>query len=215
MSTITHAQWVNENLGRVIQNNPLWGGQCVDNVRDYMRRVQGVSTETVEGAAEFFEFHSRRPNQQAAFFCIAYQDGLVPPPGAHIVWGRNRENGYFGHIATADNNCTQTSLITFDQDGVANSLAIKENRPQQGVVWRTRSYNNVLGWLVLRENRNTNQNNTPGNNNNGLSVPVNGRYPPANAIFAPADTNGRIGEYWFNPNTRIYMILTSQGWRNI
>jgi hypothetical protein len=201
-----HQEWKDRWLNIPIKFTEKFGAQCVDVMRQYAADVHGIrDIEVVNGAVDFFTRHNSRPVQMANYFAISYQEGLATPQGAFIIWGGNSNNGNFGHVAVCDTS-TQTELTILDQDGFDNPARDVNLGSVNGMRKRTVSYNNVLGWLVLKENR---------NNTDNRPVPANGKYPPANAIMAPSDTNGRVGEFWFSPSTRLYMTLTAQGWRNI
>jgi len=219
-----HQDWKDRWLNKPIDFDNAYGAQCVDVMRQYASDVHGITNiEGVRGAADFFTQHANRPNQRAAYFAIAYQEGLEAPQGAFIVWGANSGNGNFGHVAVCDAS-TQTGITILDQDGFDNPTRNVNLGSANGLRKRTVNYNNVLGWLVLRQDRNPNPSTTTtpaagirilATPPVGLQLAINDRYPPANAVYAPSDTNGRVGEYWRNPNSLQYMVLTTSGWRNI
>jgi len=146
---MTHNEFIDRYLGKPVDFDGLYGAQCVDLARMYIKEVLGVSLqpEGVTGAAEFFTKHESRPRQKAAFDCIPYTGSVQPPQGALLVFGPDKENGNYGHIAVC-HTTTHRNVTVYEQDGIENLKALKENRPQKGVYENTRGYGNLLGWLV-------------------------------------------------------------------
>ena len=208
MTRIKHEDWKRKWIGKIIDFDNAYGGQCVDVARQHMFEVDGMQVESVRGAADFFTQHNSRPIQRANYDAIAYREGLIPPVGAKIVWAATDSNGFYGHIAIVDSG-NRSSFVALEQDGFANPEKDVNKGTVTGLVEKTKNYNNVLGWLVLKGNKQKQDANL------NMPVPANGKYPPAGAVFAPSDTNGRVNEYWFNPRTQSYMILATNGWKNI
>jgi len=200
---MTHEQFKEKYIGVPVDYDKAYGAQCVDVARQYICDVHKVNQpEGVNGAADFFINHDKRPNQQKNYYCIKYQEGLEAPQGALIIWAPNKDNGNYGHIAVCDNS-TQNNITVFEQDGFDNPTKDVKLGSANGMKERVRSYNNVLGWLVLKQNK--------------INVSVIGNVPPAGATIVQSDRNGNYGDYWFNTSTNRWMILRGNPtrWENI
>ena len=170
---------------------PLAHNKCVDVARQYMLDVHGVNNiESVNGAKDFF-LQSYRPKQDKYYFRIAYQKGIVPSIGTIIIW-----NGNFGHIAIVDES-DQYGFTVLEQDGYNNATKDVSKGDSHGLKQKNYNYHNVLGWLVLKQDR------------------LHSDQLPKNAVIAKSDREAQIGWYWFNEKTGNWMILTNAGWINV
>jgi len=195
-----HNQWRDKWLGKVVDFDGAFGGQCVDVARQYAADVHGIrNIEPVRGAVNFFTDYDQMPNLKANYFRIAYQEGLIAPQGALFVFGTTPTNS-FGHIGVVDSG-NQTEFISLDQDGFNNPAKDVDKGDTQGLKRKTFNYSRVLGWLVLKENRST--------------VTVTGSTPPAGAKIASSDRNAQNGDYWLNTSTNRWMQLVNGKWQNI
>jgi hypothetical protein len=71
--------------------------------------------------------------------------GMLPAPGAVVVFGASDANEY-GHIGI----CVRADALgmdVFEQNGIANALALKEGREQKGAYIGRWKYDRLLGWL--------------------------------------------------------------------
>jgi len=127
--------------------------QCVDVVRAFIRDVlQRPQPEALgkDGSAEwFYTRHDSRPVQREHFDRVSFKRGKIPPPGAIIAFGPSPSNrhGHIGVCLEADDN----TICLFDQDGIANSAALRAGRPQTGAGQSSWDYDRVLGWLQVRD----------------------------------------------------------------
>jgi len=149
---MNHQEFIVKYLGKPVDFDGRYGAQCVDLIRMYIKDVYGISLqpEGVEGAQEFYTKHDDRPRQKALFNRITYTGNLQPPQGALLVFGANKDNGYYGHIAIC-HKADHKSITVYEQDGIANSKALKDGRPQKGMYENTWRYDNLLGWLIPKE----------------------------------------------------------------
>jgi len=189
---ITHDDWVSFNLNKKVDFDGVYGAQCADVVGQYALDVQGIKgIEGIIGAVDFFTKHESRPVQKKFYYAIKYQEGLITPRGAFVIWGTTKDNS-FGHVAICD-SASQSGLVVLEQDGFNNSTKNVKLGDSQGLKKRTYNYWNILGWLTLKENR------------------VMGKAPPSGAKIAKSDRQAQIGEYWLNDKTNMWMILTKTG----
>lgn len=115
----------------------MFGAQCVDLVRQYIKEVYEVpQPEGVIGAEDFYTKHEDRPIQKQYFNLIQYIHPRKPQSGAIVVFGATDKNK-FGHIGICI-SADETSITLFEQDGFAQSGAKIHN-------W---NYDRCLGWLV-------------------------------------------------------------------
>ena len=144
-------EFVEKYKGKPVDFDGHFGAQCVDLVRLYWECVANVPQPEGtgdRGAVVFFTEHYSRTMQSRYFERVTYRDGLVPPPGAVVVFGPVETNRY-GHVGICvDANAGGIEL--FEQDGIANAKAIKEGRAQNGAYIGRWNYSRVLGWLVVR-----------------------------------------------------------------
>lgn len=114
------------------------GGQCVDQVRKYIQQVFGVKGNTFDwiapGNAKDF-FHNANP---AHFDKIPNTPNAFPSEGDIVVF----DHGFYGHVAIAWRECSDTNLFTFDQNW---------SEPRR-CTFETHSYtrDKVIGWLRKR-----------------------------------------------------------------
>ena len=144
-------KFIDTYLGKAVDWDGHFGAQCVDLVRQYWQEVDKIPQPEptgTEGAIAFFNNHDNRPVQRRYLYRVEYRPGMIPPPGAVIVFSAVPTNR-FGHIGIcvgADEKC----LDLFEQNGTANSRAKAEGRKQKGAFIGRWNYNRVLGWLVKR-----------------------------------------------------------------
>ena len=196
---MTHNNWRDSNLYKVIDVDKKYGGQCVDAARDHMAKVDDVfDVEGVNGAVDFFTKYDHMPKLKAAYHRIMYQPGMVAPQGAKIIWGTTPNNS-FGHIAICD-SATQLTLTILEQDGFDNPARKVDLGDTDGLEMRVTSYDRVLGWLIPRE----------------LPEPVRviGNLPPDGARIAKSDRTAQNGDHWLNQSVKParWMLLANGKW---
>ena len=145
--------FVATHTGQPVDFDGQFGAQCVDLVRQYWYEVDDLirQPEGVTGAADFAN-HNSRPIQKALLDWTDYTVGARPPPGAAVVFKRDKANGNYGHVAVCI-EADDKQIKAFEQDGVANLAAVKAGRPQKGAYINTWDYRLVLGWLTKKGER--------------------------------------------------------------
>ena len=132
-----------------------YGAQCVDLVRQYwndvwkIRKAEQPEGTGTQGAAVFYYQHLNRPKQKKNMDCITYTKGLIPPPGAVVIFGSTPKNS-FGHIGICTGS-DQSGMDVFEQDGIYNSRAIRDGRDEKGAYIIRWNYDRLLGWLMKKE----------------------------------------------------------------
>lgn len=133
---MTLEEFKNKYLGKKVDWDNFYGGQCVDLYRQYVNDVLGFpQSPGVGGAAEIWD--SADPKY---YDFIPNGDTNFPEPGDIVIWNR-RAGGGFGHVAIAL-SANPNDFISLDQ-----------NWPTLDKVTETKhNYTNVIGWLHPKEN---------------------------------------------------------------
>jgi hypothetical protein len=133
---MTFRNFIKENIGKCLDYDKAYGGQCVDLFRYYCKDVLEIAQpRPVDGAAAFFENHGSDPVLRDNFTLIKNTPEAVPRYGDVVIWGRVRGNGY-GHVAV------------FIHGDVGGFTSFDENWPTLGKCTETEhNYFDVLGWL--------------------------------------------------------------------
>jgi archaellum component FlaC len=135
---MTLNEFVTKYLGKKLDFDGAYGGQCVDLFRFYVRDVLGLpQPKGVVGAREFYTNFENDPILKANFTRIANTPDGVPEHGDAIIWDKWTGNN-FGHVAVFLN-------------GDANKFtSLDQNFPTLDKVTKTEhNYTSpkVLGWL--------------------------------------------------------------------
>jgi hypothetical protein len=129
--------FIQTNLGKCLDYDKMYQGQCVDLFRFYCRDVLGMGTQPrpVDGATAFWENYSDDPMLRDNFTLIKNTPQAVPRYGDVVIWGRERGKG-FGHVAV------------FIHGDVNGFTSFDQNWPTLNKCTQTEhDYVNVLGWL--------------------------------------------------------------------
>ena len=146
-------KFIDTYMGKAVDWDGHFGAQCVDLVRQYWHEVEKIPQPEptgTNGAIAFFKHHNYRPVQRGHLNLEVYYpgSGMIPPPGAVIVFGAVSTNR-FGHIGICV-DADAKGINLFEQNGTANSRAKAEGREQKGAFIGRWKYDRVLGWLVKR-----------------------------------------------------------------
>ena len=129
--TITIDQFVEKYIGKKVDFDGAYGGQCVDLYRQYIHDVLGFpQTPTVKGACNIYD---NCPDDK--FDKIVNTPVAVPEKGDIIIWNSHTGGG-FGHVA-----------IYLEGD-INAFTSLDQNWPTLSKVTKTKhTYSHVLGWL--------------------------------------------------------------------
>ena len=133
---MTLNEFIDKYLGKKVDYDGYYGGQCVDLYRQYVEDVLGFpQSPGVGGASEIWGSAS---GKYYDFIVNGLYD--VPERGDIVVWDRGVGGG-FGHVA----------IYLF---GDVNSFtSLDQNWPTLDKVTKTKhNYTNVIGWLHPKEN---------------------------------------------------------------
>lgn len=128
------AKW----LGKKLDYDNAFGGQCMDVYRMYVKEVLGLpQSPPVEGAKNVWDTYLKDHYDRI----VNTPDG-VPPAGAIVIWGGTY--GPYGHIAIVI-SATATEMTCFSQnDPIGTVCQIRKY-----------GYKHVLGWLVAKSQADT------------------------------------------------------------
>ena len=128
--------FINQNIGKKVDFDGVYGAQCVDLFRQYCKDVLKVPhTGSVEGAKDLFFKYDQLPVEKKYFEKVA----LCPRVGDVAIWGSTESNKY-GHVAIFLGVVDDNHVLVFEQDGFK----------QDGAKIKTRSAVNLLGYLRVR-----------------------------------------------------------------
>jgi hypothetical protein len=106
-------KFVDDNLGKKVDFDGVYGAQCVDLFREYCQDVWQIPhTGGVEGAKDLFA--QKAPGLQ--YLSIGSAQAL---PGDVVIWDASQTNKY-GHVAILLYG-TDTTLVVLEQDGFAQT----------------------------------------------------------------------------------------------
>lgn len=127
--------FVDKYLGKKVDWDNFYGGQCVDLYRQYVHEVLGYpQSPPVRGAANIWDTVDTKYYEK-----INNDPDAVPEPGDIVIWNTNAGGGY-GHVA-----------IFLDGD-VNSFTSLDQNWPTLSKVTKTKhNYSNIIGWLRPKE----------------------------------------------------------------
>lgn len=128
-------EFVDQWLGKELDFDGYYGGQCVDLFRKYLQDVLNVGQpQGVQGAVDFWDRYDTDPVLNTSFNRITNTPTGVPVAGDVVIWGKDL--GKYGHIAVFLSGDTNT-FVSFDENFPVGSKCAKVKH----------TYKNVLGWL--------------------------------------------------------------------
>lgn len=136
---MTLDQFIATNNGKSIDYDGVYGAQCVDLIKYYLRDCYGLSPGAWGNAKDYF--YTPNPAILTKFTKITNNPSdlnQVPKRGDIIIWsGALAGSGGYGHIAIYDGRVSPGVFRSFDQNwGGAYCHFVTHN------------YTNVLGWLT-------------------------------------------------------------------
>lgn len=129
--------FIKKHNWRAIDYDGVWGAQCVDLVRQYIKEVLNtVQPPAVgdKGAAHLWDNYL--PQHYDRFVNTLW---AIPQPGDIVIWNRNAGGGH-GHVAIIES----ANLMSF--------RAFSQNDPMGSYSHlKTYYYKNVIGWLRVKK----------------------------------------------------------------
>lgn len=130
-------EFVKKYSGKKVDFDGVYGAQCVDLFRQYVKECLGIpehtgSCSTSGGAKDLF-LDFPKMEKEKKYFTRETKKGMIQ--GDVLIWNETETNKY-GHVAIYLGKLNN-SLIVFEQDGFK----------QDGAKINIRSKNNLLGFL--------------------------------------------------------------------
>lgn len=137
---MTLEEFVNKYNGRPVDYDGVYGAQCVDLFRQYVKEVWEIkehtgSCSTSGGAKDLYLDYNKMPIEKKYFTRSSTKS---PKAGDVVIWDSSQTNKY-GHVAICLGVLGKDTIIVFEQDGFK----------QNGANVNIRSKGNMLG--VLRK----------------------------------------------------------------
>lgn len=133
---ISFNAFITKYLGKKIDFDNAYAGQCVDLFRQYVQEVLGYpQPKGVSGAKDFWTNYETDPNLKNYYQKIENTPTGVPKIGDVMIWDKDAGGG-FGHISV------------FIEGDVNGFTSFDQNWPTLSVCTKTKhNYDNVYGWL--------------------------------------------------------------------
>ena len=130
-------EFVKKYSGKKVDFDGVYGAQCVDLFRQYVKECLGISEHTgscsTSGGAKDLFLDYPKMEKEKKYFTRETKKGMIQ--GDVLIWNETETNKY-GHVAIYLGKLNN-SLIVFEQDGFK----------QDGAKINIRSKNNLLGFL--------------------------------------------------------------------
>lgn len=138
---MTYAEFVNRYNGQSIDYDGVYGAQCVDLAKFYLRDVYGISPGAWGDAHAYW--NSTNPAILAKFDKVANGATNVPKQGDILVYSQNTPgSGGAGHIEIFDRKTGPGKYVSFSQNWGGAYAHMVEH---------TDNYKYVLGWLTPKQ----------------------------------------------------------------
>ncbi len=100
---MTMDAWVKKYLGKKVDYDGVYGVQCVDLVKSFVKNVLGVTPQSIGNAIEYYRKRNTSPYLTKNFTWHSYKKGFVPQKGDICVFTSKSGNGHVS-IATGQGN---------------------------------------------------------------------------------------------------------------
>lgn len=110
---MTFDKWVKENLGKGIDYDGTYGVQCVDLAKHYIKKVLGVTPQSIGNAIEYYNKRKTSEYLTKNFKWIDNTAEFIPKKGDLCVFTSKSGNG---HISVATGEGTTSYFYSYDQN---------------------------------------------------------------------------------------------------
>lgn len=110
---MTFNKWVKENLGKSIDYDGVYGVQCVDLAKHYIKNVLGITPESIGNAIEYYNKRKTSEYLTKNFKWIDNTPEFIPKKGDLCVFTSKSGNG---HISVATGEGTTSYFYSYDQN---------------------------------------------------------------------------------------------------
>lgn len=133
--TMTFDKWVAENLGKYIDYDGVYGVQCVDLAKSYIRNVLGFVPQSIGNAINYFTDYGNSDYLQKHFIRIFNTPDFVPRRGDLGIF---KTKSGMGHIVVCTGDGTTSWFTDYEEntDGKGSPMKLVK-----------RGYTNFLGVL--------------------------------------------------------------------
>jgi len=149
--TLAVQKWMLDNVDVLLDYDGVYGGQCVDVFRFYVRDCLHIieKMEGVTGAIDIYKNRGTRAIQSKYFDYPEISEVCDLQCGDIIVLKAVTSNSFFGHVCIMYD--IDDGILCFQQDGILNLKLIKQKKPQKGAHMHYIQFNDIAGVLRLKE----------------------------------------------------------------
>lgn len=141
---MTHNEFIAKYSGKFVDYDNVWGFQCMDLMRQYVRDVYGLSPYKVIPGAPTAKECFKNFKDNAYFKKILNTPTNIPKQGDLIFWGYYPTvTGLAGHVAIYHGGDLYT-VISFDQNYPTGSYS---KLVKHGSGRWLHGFRGVMGWL--------------------------------------------------------------------
>lgn len=110
---MTMDNWVTANLGKGIDYDGVYGVQCVDLIKHFIKNVLGVTPQSIGNAIEYYNKRKTSSYLTNNFTWIDNTASFVPAKGDIAVFTSNSGNG---HVSVCTGEGTTSYFYSYDQN---------------------------------------------------------------------------------------------------
>lgn len=110
---MTMDNWVKQYMGRKIDYDGVYGVQCVDLAKHFIKHVLEVEPQSIGNAIEYYRKRKTSKYLTDNFKWIDKTDGFIPKKGDLCVFNSKSGNG---HISIATGEGTKTYFYSYDEN---------------------------------------------------------------------------------------------------
>ncbi len=110
---MTFDEWVKKNVGKGIDYDGVYGVQCVDLAKHYIKNVLGITPQSIGNAIEYYNKRKTSEYLTKNFKWIDNTPEFIPKKGDLCVFTSKSGNG---HISVATGEGTTSYFYSYDQN---------------------------------------------------------------------------------------------------
>lgn len=115
---MTMDEWVKKYMGKKIDYDGVYGVQCVDLAKHFIKHVLGVEPQSIGNAIEYYRKRKTSKYLTDNFKWIDKKDGFIPQKGDLCVFNSKSGNG---HISIATGEGTKSHFYSYDENYPSSS----------------------------------------------------------------------------------------------
>lgn len=137
--------WAKSNLGKYIDYDKIYGVQCVDLIKHYIKNVLGVTPQSIGNAIEYYNYRKISGYLIKNFIWYDNSPSFIPKKGDICVFTSRSGNG---HVSVATGEGTTSYFYSYDQNYPSG-----KGEPMTKI---KHNYKSFLGVLRPRNQKNVN-----------------------------------------------------------